>query len=298
MAKLTFLGTSSMVPTKERNHVSCLLNYEDENILIDCGEGTQRQIKIANISPTKITKILISHWHGDHILGLPGLLQTMAASQYNKQLEIYGPKGSSYFMKKIMEIFIHDNKLNIKLTEITKDGKFFENKKFYLEAKKLKHSTDCIGFSLIEKDKRKINVPYLKKFNLKNDPIIKNLQNGKSIKFKGKFIDVKKATSLVKGKKITFITDTVYCNECILLAKNADLLVCESTFDSKLEQNAKDFKHLTAKQASLIAKKAKVKKLILTHFSQRYNNIDILKKEAKQIFKDVIFAHDFLVFEL
>ena len=287
-----------MVPTKDRNHVSCLLNYEDENILIDCGEGTQRQIKIANISPTKITKILLSHWHGDHILGLPGLLQTMAASQYNKQLEIYGPKGSNYFMKKIQEMFIHDNKLNIRVIEITKDGKFFENKKFYLEAKKLRHSTDCIGFSLIEKDKRKINVSYLKKFHLKNDPIIKNLQNGKSIKFEGKLIDVKKATSLVKGKKITFITDTVYCNECILLAKTADLLVCESTFDSSLERNAKDFKHLTAKQAALIAKKAKVKKLILTHFSQRYNNIDILKKEAKPIFKDVIFAHDFLVFEL
>ena len=104
MIKITFLGTGSMVPTKERNATSLLLSYKSENILVDCGENTQRQLKIAGISPTKLTKILITHWHGDHVLGLPGLFQTLAASNYKKTLKIYGPKKTTYFINLLNKI--------------------------------------------------------------------------------------------------------------------------------------------------------------------------------------------------
>ena len=102
--KIIFLGTSAMVPTRERNLTGVLINYKNENILIDCGEGTQRQIKLAKLSPTKITKILLTHLHGDHIFGMPGLLQTMANSNYNKKLEIYGPKGTKKYLNFILKL--------------------------------------------------------------------------------------------------------------------------------------------------------------------------------------------------
>ena len=104
MIKLTFLGTSDSIPTEERNHTSILLTYEGENILIDCGEGTQRQIRKAKLNPCKITRILITHWHGDHVLGIPGLLQTLSMSGYNKTLYIYGPEGTKKFMKELLKI--------------------------------------------------------------------------------------------------------------------------------------------------------------------------------------------------
>ena len=110
---ITFLGTSQAIPTAKRNHTSILLSYNSENILIDCGEGTQRQFRKAKINPCKLTKLLITHWHGDHILGIPGLLQTLALNNYNRTLEIYGPKGTKKFMNLMQQIFFKVGKIKI-----------------------------------------------------------------------------------------------------------------------------------------------------------------------------------------
>src|SRR3989344_1664426 len=129
--KLTFLGTSCMMPTKERNHSGVLLNYKSEYILFDCGENMQRQLKIAEVSPARLTKILITHWHGDHILGLPGLLQSLIAHQYQKTLEIYGPKGTKEYLRKIIDLFVlYNGKIKLKIIEIEKGGIFYEDKEF------------------------------------------------------------------------------------------------------------------------------------------------------------------------
>ncbi|MBN2112208.1 MBL fold metallo-hydrolase, partial [Candidatus Woesearchaeota archaeon] len=136
--EIVFLGTSCMVPTKERNHSAFFLSYKAEGILFDCGEGTQRQLKIAGIKPQKVTKILLTHWHGDHVLGLPGLIQTLGASEYSKTLEIYGPKGTSKHIKAMFEAFVFDKPFEMKVKEVA-GGKFFENADFILEAKPLKH---------------------------------------------------------------------------------------------------------------------------------------------------------------
>src|SRR3989338_11661443 len=136
--QLTFLGTSSMVPTKERNQIAVFLSYGSEGILLDCGEGTQRQFKIAGISLTKVTKILLSHWHGDHVLGLPGLLQTIGSEDYNGTLEIYGPKGTKKFFDNMVKSFYYDRKIELKIEEV-KNGKFFENGDFYIEAMEMEH---------------------------------------------------------------------------------------------------------------------------------------------------------------
>ena len=291
--KIKFLGTSSMVPTKDRNHTSILLTYNAENILIDCGEGTQRQLKIANINPCKITKILLTHIHGDHTLGLPGLIQTLGANNYQKTLEIYGPKNTKNFINNILKTFHLENKIKLTTTEIDK-RKFLETKEFYLEALPLKHSTYTLAYSFTEKDKRKINLSYTKKFDLTKHPLLGELQRGKDITFKGKKITADKATILKKGKKISLIFDTELTQNCIEISKNADLLIAEATYESDLEEKAKEYQHLTSEQSALIAKKARVKALILTHFSQRYKTPDQSLKEAKKIFKNTQAAKDFL----
>ena len=292
--KVTFLGTGAMKPNKDRNTSAILLNYGKENILFDCGEGTQRQLMKAKISPTKITRIMISHWHGDHVLGLPGLLQTISRENPEKKIRIYGPENTKRFISKLMSLFIPKNKLNYEVTEITKKGVFLKEKDFQISAEKTDHNTHCLGFSLIKTPKRKINLEYTKKLGLTKDPILGKLQEGKTITYKGKKITPEKGTILTGEQKITIVLDTVYSKKISKLAENSDLLITESTFLDKDKDKAKDHKHLTAKQAATIAKESKSKQLILTHISQRYKEEKQILNEAKKTFKNTKVAKDFL----
>src|SRR3989338_2833536 len=291
--QIVFLGTSSMVPTKERNHSSILISYGSENILVDCGEGTQRQLKIAGIKLTKITRILISHWHGDHVLGLPGLIQSMSSSGFNKTLNIYGPKGTKKLIEKMFEVFSFDQKFEIKVNEVN-SGKFFEDDDFILEAEQLEHNIETLGYRLEEKDKRKINLNHVKKLGVPDGPLLGRLQEGKSITWKGKKIEAEKATSLVKGKSVAIITDTVPCKGAYKLAKDVDLLVSEATYASDLEEKSTEYGHMTAKQAAEMASRSNAKQLILTHFSARYKNTSELEYEARTYFNNVLAAEDFM----
>jgi ribonuclease Z len=293
--KITFLGTGAMMPTPERNHSAILLNYESENILVDCGEGTQKQMRLAKIAPTKITKILITHWHGDHVLGLPGLLQTLGANEYNKILDIYGPKGSREYFGNMFKGFINEFKIKVRINEI-KEGMFFKSDGFTLEAKELEHSCPCLGYSFIEADKRNVNVNYTKKFGLTRHPILRELQEGRNIVWKGEKIKAEDATTTRKGKKISFVVDTGYTKKAVELAKDADLLICEATTSDELKEKTERYRHLTTKQAAQIAKEADAKKLVITHFSQRYSNVDLkeLEKEAKEVFKETVAAKDLM----
>ena len=291
--KIIFLGTASLSPLKDRNPTSVFINYKDQNILVDCPEGTQRQLRTIGISPTKVNKVLITHWHGDHVFGLVPLLQTMVMAQYHKTLEIFGPRNSKKFLDKIMKTFVSRQGLKYNLKEINKNGKFFENEDFYLEARKLDHATPCLGYALIEKDKRVIDIKYMDQFKLTKHPLLGKLKKGIDINYKGSNISAKKATILKKGKKISVVLDTKICKGCFDLAKNSDVLIIESTFLKELENLASERKHLTAEQAALIAKKSNVKNLYLTHFSQRYKNTSGAEKEAKSVFKNTICAKDF-----
>ena len=295
--QIIFLGTSSMVPTKERNHSSILLSYGSENILADCGEGTQRQLKIAGIKLAKITKILISHWHGDHVLGLPGLIQSMSSSGFNKTLNIYGPKGTKKLIEKMFEVFSFDQKFEIKVNEVN-SGKFFEDDDFILEAEQLEHNIETLGYRLEEKDKRKINLNHVKKLGVPDGPLLGRLQEGKSITWKGKKIEADKATSLVKGKSVAIITDTVPCEGAYKLAKDVDILISEATYASNLEEKGAEYGHMTSKQAAEMANRSSAKQLILTHFSARYKNTSELEDEARTYFDNVITAEDFMKINL
>ncbi len=293
--KITFLGTSAMLPTKDRNPNAIFISHNTEGILLDCGEGTQKQLRLAGISPTKVTKLLITHWHGDHVLGIPGLIQSLGASNYTKKLDIYGPEGTKNFFRNMMSGLVFRARINFEVHEI-KEGKFFESNEFYLESNNVKHSIECLSYSLIEKDKLKINIEYTKKFGLVQHPLLGELQRGKDIVYEGKKIKVKDATILKKGKKVCFILDTYYDKELVKIAKDSDLLISEATWLE--EDKLTDKEHLSAKDAGKLAKQSKVKKLILTHFSQRYNNTNELLKEAKKEFKNVECAYDLMSFEI
>jgi len=295
--QITFLGTSCMVPTKERNHTGIFLSYGSEGILLDCGEGIQRQMKVAGIKLTKITKILITHWHGDHILGLPGLLQSLTASEYTRKLYIYGPKETKYYIQKMIDLFAIELSYELIVEEIHK-GIFFENDDFMLEVMPLEHGIITVGYNFIEKDKRRINVDFVKKKGIPEGPLLGELQKGKSVIFKGEKITPKEATYVISGKKLTVILDTLLCDSCYKLAQDADLLICESAYSSKLENKASEYKHMTAKQAALVASQANVKQLVLTHFSTRYKNTHEIEEDARDFFNNIICAEDFMKLKL
>lgn len=296
--ELIFLGTAHAVPTPDKSHTAMWFSHEDENILIDCGEGTQRQIKKAHLNPCKITKILISHWHGDHILGIPGLLQTLALNNYSKTLKIYGPRGTKRYMDLLLHMFIFVGSIKTEIIELD-TGKFFENKSIQISGQEVRHGRHALAYIIKEKDRININIEKLKKIGVKPGPHLRDLKHGKSIKFNKKVISAKDYTTLRKGKKISIILDTAYLENLKNVAKDSDILIAESTYTNEDADKAREYDHLTAGQAATIAKKAKAKQLYLTHISQRYeHNESIILKEAKKVFKNTILAKDFMKIKL
>ena len=290
--EITFLGTSSAIPTKSKNHTAILLDYEPELILFDCGEGTQRQFKIADINPLKLTKIFLTHWHADHTLGLPGLLKTLALHNYSGKLKIYGPKYTKEKFQLFEQIF---GKLDIQLEiEELSPKKKIEEKDFIIETAEMSHGVRTLAYSFTIKDKIRLDKSKIKKLKLPDQKLFGQLQQGKDIIINNKKIKAKNYIYEEKGKKITIILDTEMNENTISLAKNSDILITDSSYISENQQQAKEYQHLTAAQAATIAKQAKVKKLILTHISQRYQgNPSIVLKEAKKIFKNTVLANDF-----
>ena len=298
---LTFLGTASSIPTKKRNHTAMLISYKNENILIDCGEGTQRQFKLANLSPSKITRILITHWHGDHTLGLPGLLETLAMSGYSKSLQLYGPKGTSEnlsLLNKLIKFYKSFQKYTLHVKEIS-SGKVFETPDFIITAEQMSHGTPTIAYSFQIKDKLRLDKSKLKKLKINSAKSLKTLSQGKSIHHNNKIISASSLSYIEKGRKITFILDTLPNKNTIKLAKNSNLLICESSFSESESKIAGKYKHLTAKQAAQIAKSSRSKTLILTHISQRYeSSLKEIEKQAKSVFPNTKIANDLDVIEI
>jgi len=291
---ITFLGTGQAIPTSSRNHVGILVSGFGENMLFDCGEGIQRQFRKAHISPTKITRIFISHWHGDHVLGLPGLLQTISMSfeDKSKKISIYGPHGIKRKIEDIIRLFPFYNKLDLGVHEIS-EGAVLENKNFLVNAALMHHTIPCLAYSIIEKDQLRIDKARLKKLKIPNSPLLAKLKQGKDIIINGKKIKADSLTHLEKGKKITIILDTKPNQNAVRLAKNSDILICESTYGDAEEDIALEYSHMTSRQAAQLAKDSKSEKLFLTHFSQRYEgNEKELLRQASEVFKDAQLTKD------
>lgn len=290
------LGTSSAKPTIKRNHPGVWIEVGGKVLLVDCGEGIQRQIITAKKKATKIDYLLITHWHADHSAGVPALMQSMAFNEREKELTIIGPKGTKEKIGLVNKIFPFIKNFPVKIIEANslKPVKIVDDKEVEVLSVNAKHREACVSYSIKEKDKIKIDLEYTKKFGLGQNKLLGDLQRGKNIVYEGKKILASKATYAKPGKKITYVTDTLPVAQLVKLSENSDILICESTFIEHEKQEAKASTHMTARQAGMIAAKSKAKKLVLTHFSTRYKHKEQFALEAKEEFPNVEIAHDFL----
>ncbi|KRN96541.1 ribonuclease Z [Companilactobacillus kimchiensis] len=304
--ELEFLGTGAGVPSKGRNVSSTALKMLDERNevwLFDVGEATQHQILRTAIKPRKITKIFISHLHGDHIFGLPGLLSSRANQGGNTPLELYGPVGIKEYVETSLKVTGGKLGYQIKYIELKNGGEIFNDKTFSVVAGKLKHRITCFGYRVTEKPRTgELLVDKLKEYRIPNGPVFGQLKAGKTVTLDdGTVLDGKDFIGPDKPSKVvTVISDTRYTPEIDKLAQDADVIVHESTFSNDEKKLAYNYYHSTATQAAEVAKKSHAKGLILTHISARYTGKSafILQKEAQKIFKNTKVASDFDLYEV
>jgi ribonuclease Z len=286
-----------MVPTKERNHLSVALEYNGSIFLFDCGEGTQTQIKKFKVPIGRIKKIFISHWHGDHTLGLNGLIQTLSNTDNIEKLEIHGPKETKTFIEHMLKSTIFDPKIELAIFEHEpKDGELLtiiDTAEYQIKCTKLAHSVPCIGYSFCEKDTLNVDKDKAKKLGLEQSPLLARIKMGLPIEYEGKKIKPEDLTYKKEGKKIAFVFDTRPCKEISLLIKNANVLVMEATYIFKKHgEKAEENDHMSAKETALLAAENNVKTLYITHFSQRYKDIKDIEEEAKESFENTISTYD------
>lgn len=304
--ELEFLGTGAGVPSKGRNVSSTALKLLDERNevwLFDVGEATQHQILHTTIRPRKITKIFITHLHGDHIFGLPGLLSSRANQGGDTPLELYGPVGLKKYVETSLAVTGTKLSYKIKYIELKNGGEIFNDKTFSVYAGKLEHRITCFGYRIIEKPKTgELLVDKLKQYHIPNGPIYGKLKAGQEVtlddgqKLNGKdFIGPDKP-----GKTVAVISDTRYTPEIDKLVDHADVIVHESTFSEDDKKLAYNYFHSTASQAARVAKKCHAKGLLLTHISARYTGKSamLLQNEARRIFDNSRVVNDFDIYEV
>lgn len=301
--KLTILGCHSATPRVNAHPTSQFLQIKNHNFLIDCGEGTQVQLRKFGISFSKINHIFISHLHGDHFYGLVGLISTFRLLNRKRELHIYGPKG-------IKEIITLQLKLSNSWThypllfhELTSDSSelIFEDSKVEVTTIPLDHRIYTNGFLFKEKlGERKLNIKEIQKYGDIEICDYENLKNGKDFILKNKTTLKNKALTFdpPRPKSYAFCSDTAYFPKIIPLIKDVDCLYHETTFLSDKEALAISTKHSTAQHAALIAKEAQVHKLIIGHFSSRYRDNMGFKIEAQETFKNTWLAEEGKVFEI
>jgi ribonuclease Z len=295
MIDITVLGTSCMVPTKDRNASATYAEIRGVGMLFDCGEGTQRQMNIAGINRLKVRYIFISHWHADHTAGLLGLIQTMGQKP-DGVLDIYGPKGSGEMMDHLMKASIHETHLEIHVHEYDLNmlTKLISTDDFIVRAINLDHGIPCIGFRLEEVPAINMQKEKLLEDGLPEGPLWAQLQKGHSVEHDGIFFNSEDYIVTNKGKVFTYIADTRFTQNSVILAKNADVILSEASYCDEHEHKADEYKHQTASQAAQVASMADAEQLYLTHFSQRYKDVTQLVQEAQVIFPETAAAFDFM----
>jgi ribonuclease Z len=269
-------------------------------ILFDCGEGTQRQMIQTGVGFHRKTKIFITHMHGDHILGLPGLLQTMSLLDREKKLEIYGPQGIKAFVEAISETVQFTLTFPVKVSEID-TGLVCEEREYLVHAAQSNHMTFSLAYALTEKPRPgRFHPEKAKALGVPEGPLWSKLQGGLSVKLSdGRIVKPEMVLGSSRlGRKIVYTGDTRPSKPLVRLAENANLLIHEATFDDELFERAGEDGHSTPSQAAETAKEAGAKWLILTHISARYRDATLLLEQARKVFSNTELAEDFLKIDL
>jgi len=299
--RLIFLGTSAAVPTLKRSLPATILQSSMEQWIFDCGENTQRQMMTAKISFHKKTKIFLSHLHGDHILGLPGLLQTMALMDRKNPLQVYGPIGLREFLVCCQQILNFELTYKVEIYEIVKPGVIVEEEGYIVEASKANHTVESYSYVFEEKPHPGEFFPEKAlAFGLPEGELWSKLQKGENITLPdGRLVKSEEVMGPNRpGRKIVFTGDTMPFEAFADFAKGADVIIHDCTLDDALATKAKVNGHSTPSQAANQAKAANAKLLVLTHISARYPYSELLLEQAKKVFENTKIAEDFLVMEL
>jgi len=297
MIMITFLGTVSGIPSLKRNHPAIVLeyfsNYRDV-LLFDCGEGTQKQLMKSDISFMQINKIFITHWHADHFAGLIPLIQTMNMEKRTTPLTIYGPEAER-FVSNILDMGYFGLRFPVKAVNVEFEGSDIsivdETKDYQILSIPVLHSVPSVGYCFKEKDKWNLDEEKLKELGIKRGPWLKKLKRYGKLEWKGKEIKVEDVGYVKKGLKVVYSGDTMPCDNIVKISEDADILIHDGTF---LEEDVEGKAHADVKEAARLAKKANVKRLILTHISRRYTDPKELEEQAKEVFKNSSVAHDMM----
>jgi ribonuclease Z len=286
--ELIVLGTASQVPTRSRNHNGYLLRWDAEGLLFDPGDGAQRQMLLAGAAASDITRICLTHFHGDHCLGVPGIVQRLSLDKVTRPVHAHYPASGQHFFERLRHASSFYDVTDIRQEPVTTEGVIAEGPFGTIEARRLDHSLETFGYRLVEPDGRRILPELLQQHGI-TGPQVRELQEH------GVLGDVtlEQVSASRPGQKFAFVMDTRLCDGVYALAKDADLLVIESTYLHEDEQHAIDHGHLTARQAAAVAAECGVRKLVLTHFSQRYTDASRFRAEAAEVFDgEIVVAKD------
>lgn len=298
MIVITFLGTVSGIPTKERMHPAICIEYfgkKKYTFLFDCGEGTQLQLMKAGISFMDVDAVFITHWHADHFAGLLPLIATMNLEKRKRKLLVYGPEAEK-FTKLILSLGYFGTRFKVIPVDVNFEGdvinRIYSSKDFDIFSIPVCHTVPAVAYAIKEKDKWSIDVEALKMLGLKRGAWLKRLKKYGEAKYKGRIVRIEEVATLRKGLKIVYTGDTKPCDNVLKISTDADVLIHDGTFLE--EELTEDKAHADVKKAAEIAKKAGVKWLVLTHISRRYRDVSILEEEAKKVFPNTKVACDLM----
>ena len=289
--ELVVLGTASQVPTRYRNHNGYLLRWDDEAFLFDPGEGTQRQMIFADVSASAVTRVCITHFHGDHCLGLAGVSQRISLDGAPHTVHAYYPASGQVYYERLRHASIYYDIGRWEPHAIEASGEIERTPAWTLSARLLDHAVETFGYQLQEADQRTMLPDRLAALGVAGPAIRRLIADGR-IDVGERTVTLDEVSVPRRGQAVAFVMDTRMCDAAIELARGADMLICESTYLAQDADKARDHGHLTATDAATIAREAGVRLLVLTHFSQRYPEVEPFVEEAKVIFPHVVAARD------
>jgi ribonuclease Z len=292
--ELVVLGTASQVPTRHRNHNGYLLRWDGEGILFDPGEGTQRQMLLASVAATDITRICITHFHGDHSLGAAGVIQRLSLDKVPHPVVAHYPAGGKKYFARLRHASSFYETARLVERPARRDGPLAETPAGLLVARRLEHPVEAYGYRLVEPDGRRMLADRLAAHGIAG-PAVGALQRAGHVDLDGRRVRLAEVSVARRGQRFAFIMDTRLCDNVFALAEGVDLLVIEATFLAQDADLAAYFGHLTAGQAARVAAESGVRRLVLTHFSQRYAEPARFLDEARERFDgEIVVAEDLM----
>jgi ribonuclease Z len=290
--ELVVLGTASQAPTRTRNHNGYLLRWDDEGILFDPGEGTQRQMLLAGVRSSHVSRICLTHAHGDHCLGLPGVVQRRGLDGLRHPVPVHYPADAHAQVDALLRATAHVPLAGAERCPVTGDGEVVRANGWVLSARALDHRVPTVGYRLQEADGVRMLPDRLAVHGIEG-PDVGRLAREGTLRVGGRTVWLEDVSAPRPGQAFAFVMDTRFCDAAVELAAGVDLLVCESTFLQRDAELADAYAHLTALQAGMLAREAGVRRLVLTHYSQRYgDDAAPFLAEARQVFDDVVAAED------